>query len=125
MKLEVFKAIIRAIEVQGERGVEAAKLGIDLVEYEEGWMIALNLALNAYYGKTGGDWIGWYLYERTAGETPLQAFDEKNNPICYDVPSLWKHVEELRVSENFEEFDLPQKLTITDADIFRLLSGKR
>ena len=48
MKLEVFKAIIRAIEVQGERGVEAAKLGIDLVEYEEGWMIALNLALNDY-----------------------------------------------------------------------------
>lgn len=125
MKLEVFEAIIKSIEDQGNRSVEAAKLGIDLLEYEEGWIIALSLTLNAYYGKLGGDWISWYLYERTSSGQPLVAVDESNNPICYDIPSLWKYVEELRVREDFEEYGLPEKLSLSDTDIFRLLTGKK
>lgn len=125
MKLEVFEAIIKSIEDQGNRSVEASKLGIDLLDYEEGWIIALSLTLNAYYGKLGGDWISWYLYERTSSDPPLAAIDENGNPICYDIPSLWKYVEELRVREDFEEYGLPEKLSLSDADIFRLLTGKK
>jgi hypothetical protein len=124
MKLEVFKTIIESMEVQGAKSIEAAKVGVDLIEYEEGWILALTLALNAYYGKTGGDWIWWYLYERTASKPPLQAVDENNNPICYDITSLWKHVEELRVSENFEEYELPPNLLATESDMFKLLTGR-
>jgi hypothetical protein len=125
MKLEVFTAIIEALEKQGSREIEAAKIGIDLLDYEEDWVLAVTLLLNAYYGKIGGDWIGWYLYERNLDESPALAVDADNQAICFDVPSLWNHVEKLRVSDEFVEFELPEKTTITEADVYKFFSGNR
>lgn len=125
MKLEVFTAIIEAIEKQSEISIEAAKLGIDLLDYEENWITALTLALGAYYGETGSDWIGWYVFERDNEESQDEADDSCDNKICYDIPSLWKHVEELRVSESFKELELPIQKELSEKDLFNLFSGKR
>lgn len=126
MKLEVFKTIIETIETQGNKSMEAVKLGIDLLDHDEGWLVAIALLMNSYYGKEGGDWVNWYLYERPLVESDgPSATDKDGNAICYDIPSLWKHVEEIRVSENFEEYELPKKTNLTDGDILRLLTGKR
>jgi hypothetical protein len=50
------------------------------------------------------------LWERKEGDGD-QAWDENKNPICYDIPSLWKHVEELRVSVDFQEYVPPRKMS--------------
>jgi hypothetical protein len=86
------------------------KAGIDLFEYEEGYIEALTLSLRAYYGATGEEWISWFIYERVGitGEVK-RAWDKQNNAICFDIPSLWKHVEEIRVSIDFTEYELPQR----------------
>lgn len=120
MKLEVFEALIKTIEEQVDTSVELAKMGVDLLSYDDGWVLALSLAINAYYGQRGGEWIRWYLFEKSLYDPELKALDEKGKEICYDIPSLWKHVEELRVSDSFEEYSLPSDEKITERDLLSL-----
>ena len=124
MKLEVFERIITQIQAQHERSFAANRLGIDLINYEEEHAEVIHLLLSAYYGEEGRDWIEWYLYERDSinGEVN-QAWDKDGNPICYDIPSLWKEVEECRVSESFKEYELPKKKGQVPID-FEKLIGK-
>jgi len=120
MKLEVFERIIGLIQAQQEKSHALYKIGIDALNYEEDFQEAISLLLKAYYGEEGADWIDWFLYERESlsGDLTNAATDADGNPICYDVPSLWKCVEECRVSVNFEEYSLPTKrATITQSDL--------
>ena len=45
------------------------------------------------FGSMKKDWIDWFLYERVtpSGEI-LEAWDENNKPIGYDIKSLWEEV---------------------------------
>jgi hypothetical protein len=125
MKLEVFEKIINRIVDQQERSHALYKMGIDTMGYEEGYQEITGLLLRAYYGEAGADWIEWFLYEREGvGGSINDATDADGNPICYDIPSLWKCVEEIRVSVDFKEYDLPkQKTKMTQTD-FNELFGK-
>lgn len=109
MKLEVFEEILKTIKTQSDKTHELYQLGVDLIEFTEGYDKAWSLLLKAYYGKAGEDWITWFLFDRDENGPKDQAWDENKNPICYDIPSLWKHVEELRCSEDFEEYELPKR----------------
>jgi len=117
MKLEVFEKIITGLADQQKKSMDTHALGIDLMEYESGWNEIAFLLISAYYGDEGQDWISWYLYERESfsGDI-LSATDENGEPICYDIPSLWKQVEEYRVSERFVEYSLPKKREMSDKD---------
>lgn len=111
MKLEVFERIMSTLHAQQEKSFALCKVGIDLMNYEDGWNETISLLIRAYYGEQGADWIDWYLYERATidGEDRHKAWDEDGNPICYDIPSLWKCVEECRVSVDFKEYSLPPR----------------
>lgn len=110
MKLEVFKEIIETIKAQSEKSHELYKLGVDLIEFTEPYDKIWSLLLKAYYGSDGEDWISWFLFDRDSlSGDPNQAWDENGNPICYDIPSLWSHVEELRCSIDFKEYELPKR----------------
>jgi hypothetical protein len=109
MKLEVFERIIKSLQSQTEKSVGLYRLGVDLFEYEEGYVEALTLMLRAYYGEEGEDWISWFVYERLGLDGKVnKAWDKNKKEICYDIPSLWKHVEELRVADDFKEYELPK-----------------
>lgn len=123
MKLEVFELIITTLEKQSKKSFDVAELGIDLLNYEDGWVGAINLLLCVYYGMDAAKWIEWYLYDRNADSKEAQAWDENKNPICFDIPSLWKHVESMRVSESFVEFELPQKTVVTENDLRNFFRG--
>lgn len=109
MKLEVFEEIVKTIKEQSDQAHKLYELGVDVIKFSEGYDKSWSLLLKAYYGKIGEDWITWFIFDRNENGDPHQAWDENNNPICYDIPSLWKHVEELRCSEDFEEYELPKK----------------
>jgi hypothetical protein len=122
MKLEVFNKIIESIQNQEKRSHEAYRLGIDLINYDVDYTLTIDLLFKAYYGEEGADWISWFLYERdslTGGE-PNAAWDANGDPICFDVPSLWKYVEELRCSNDFKEYELTEPSGLS----FELLFGK-
>jgi len=125
MKLEVFERIITQIQNQQERSFAANKLGIDLMTYEEEYSEVIHLLLSAYYGEVGRDWIDWYLYERDSLSGEInQAWDKDGAPICYDIPSLWKEVEEIRVSTDFKEYELPKRMSEGGLIDFEKLIGK-
>ena len=124
MKLEVFEKILTLIKEQSERSFKLAEMGVDLINYEDSYAAAITLLLRAYYGAEGEDWISWYLYEKEglSGEI-LQAWDKEGNEICYDIPSLWKCVEELRCADDFVEYELPEPKPIDENFIINLMGG--
>ena len=124
MKLEVFEKIVTLIKEQSERSFKLAEMGVDLINYEDAYANAITLLLRAYYGADGEDWISWYLYERESlsGEI-LQAWDKEGNEICYDIPSLWKCVEELRCADDFVEYELPEPKQVDENFIINLMGG--
>jgi hypothetical protein len=124
MKLEVFEKIVTLIKEQSERSFKLAEMGVDLINYEDSYAAAITLLFRAYYGTEGEDWISWYLYEKESlsGEI-LQAWDKEGNEICYDIPSLWKCVEELRCADDFVEYELPEVKPIDEDFIINLLGG--
>ena len=124
MKLEVFEKIVTLIKEQSERSFKLAEMGVDLINYEDSYAAAITLLLRAYYGAEGEDWISWYLYEKESlsGEI-LQAWNKEGNEICYDIPSLWKCVEELRCADDFVEYELPEPKPIDENFIINLMGG--
>lgn len=51
------------------------------------------MLLSNVFNNDGKDWIDWYLYEKISFDGKvLEAWDENNNPICYDTESLWNTI---------------------------------
>jgi hypothetical protein len=124
MKLESFEYLINSLKEASDRDNSIYKLGLDLSNISDDYQKIITHLLKVYYGEEGEDWISWFLYERREEES-FQAWDENKNPICYDVESLWKHIEEIRVSSSFEEY-VPKKPMTTDEikeDIKRILNN--
>lgn len=110
MKLESFEYLISSLKEASDRDNSIYKLGLDLSDISDDYQKIITHLLKVYYGESGEDWISWFLYERKEDES-FQAWDEDKNPICYDVESLWKHVEEIRVSSDFEEYTPKSPMT--------------
>jgi len=110
MKFDVFEELIKSIKKADARSFEATRLGIDLVEYDTEYSHTIWLAIRAHYGKEAADWIEWYLYERESLNGDInQAWDKDGTEICHTIESLWKVVEEIRLSPNFVEYTLPAR----------------
>lgn len=114
MKLESFEHLIESLKESSERDRSFYKMGLDISNISDPYHQIITHLLRVYYGKEGEEWISWFMYERRDDEE-FQAWDEDENPICYDIESLWKHVEEIRVSSSFEEY-VPEK-PMTDEEI--------
>lgn len=124
MKLEVFEKIVTLIKEQNEKSFKLAELGVDLINYDDASASAITLLLRAYYGKEGEDWISWYIFERESFDGSINcAWDKDGTEICYDIPSLWKCVEELRCSDDFIEYELPTPTQVDENFILDLFNG--
>ena len=68
-------------------------LGLDMTNYEDDFFQVIDLLAEKAFGSLNKDWIDWFIYERVtpSGEI-LEAWDENNKPICYDIKSLWEEV---------------------------------
>jgi hypothetical protein len=120
MKLESFAYLIKSLKDSFEKDHEFYKLGLDISNISDPYSQIITHLLRVYYGESGEDWISWFLYERVDSDES-QAWDEEKNPICYDIESLWKHVEEIRVSSDFQEY-VPKK-PITEEERQELLEN--
>lgn len=103
MKLESFEYLIESLKSASARDHSLYEIGLDISNISDDYHKIITHLLRVYYGESGEDWISWFLYERNDTEED-QAWDENKSPICYDIASLWKHVEEIRVSSDFEEY---------------------
>ncbi len=110
MKLEVFTEVLNRLRKQSDKEHALYVLDIDTINFSDNYTSVINILLEVYYGKEGSDWIDWYLWERDPLGTIDQATTNDGKPICYDIQSLWKEVEQCRL-DNTKEYELPVRLT--------------
>ena len=110
MRFESFEYLISKIKDKGEIDHRFYAMCLDLQNIVDPFHQIISHLLRVYYGKEGEDWISWFLYERSNSEE-AQAWDKDGNEICSDLKSLWIHVEEIRVSSDFEEYVPPKEKT--------------
>ena len=96
MTLEKFTEVIDSLKKTGEDLNKLYKLNVDLVEFVEPYETIISRLIKEIYGDEGYDWFSWFCYDRDFGEKELGAWDENENPICYDIKSLWEYLESLR-----------------------------
>jgi hypothetical protein len=97
MNLETFTKIIQGIETHDKNVHNAYTLGIDLLNFGEGYYSdVVKPLLTESFGTEGVNWIEWYLYERDLiSGTQAKAWDEHDNEICQDIPSLYNTVKSI------------------------------
>jgi hypothetical protein len=92
MQYATFQQVIANLQKRHSKVLTAAKIGLNLGEFDDELYAAINNLLMAIYGNDGKDWIEWFLYENHPSGGPL-ARDADGKPICYDVKSLWEYLE--------------------------------
>lgn len=110
MKFESFEYLVSKLKEQSELDHRFYALGLDIQNIVDPLHHLISHLLKVYYGEEGEEWISWFLYERKDSEE-AQAWDKEGNEICFDLKSLWIHVEELRVSSDFVEYVPPKQKT--------------
>ena len=103
MTLETFTKLIDHINEYGSKIHKLYQLGVDVIHMnDEYYKYVIEPLMVEAFGKTGWDWIEWFIYERPSfSDKPNSATDENGNPICFDIPSLYEHVKGLK-SENIQ-----------------------
>lgn len=114
MNFIIFEKLVNKIKRQYETASNLISIGLDLYDYNEYWMEIISIMFANYYGEFGVDLIFAYIYEYV---------DDSSKLYHKNVESLWKAVEEYRVSENFIEYKINDKNTITNDNIFELLNN--
>ena len=101
MTLETFTKLIDHINEYGSKIHKLYQLGVDVIHMNDEYhKYVIEPLMLEVFGKTGWDWIEWFIYERPSfSDKPNSATDENGNPICFDIPSLYEHVKGIK-SEN-------------------------
>lgn len=93
MNFEQFKILIETLQKVRDKYSKLYDLGIDTMNYEEDYQKIISLLLESVFDEDGKGWIDWYLYERIGFDgRVLEAWDENEKPICYNIESLWDTV---------------------------------
>ena len=93
MTYQKFEILIKTLLQKREDQLEIFKLGIDMSSYNDDLYNVIDMLMEKAFGSINKEWIDWFIYERVtpSGEI-LEAWDENNKPICFDIKSLWEEV---------------------------------
>jgi hypothetical protein len=118
MEYQTFSEIILLLKHESERTSKLNKLGVDLIDFNDGLHRIITLLVKEIYGQEGYDWFSWFCYEsdfgekdwsqhecykviegktvkiHDKGEVRYGATDENDNPICYSIKSTWEYLEQ-------------------------------
>ena len=96
MTLEKFTELINSLQTESDIISDLYKNKVDLIEFVDPYHSIITLLITEIYGEEGIDWFSWFCYENDFGKKKMEAWDENENPICYDVESLWRFLEEIK-----------------------------
>jgi hypothetical protein len=117
MEYQTFSQIVLRLKQEGEKTSKLRKLGVDVLELNDGLHQIITFLIKEIYGQEGLDWFTWFCYEsdfgdkdwsqhdcyreidgklvkvHEKGEVRYGATDEDGNPICYSIESTWEYLE--------------------------------
>lgn len=93
MTYEKFEKIINAMQAQDTIVSDLYKDKIDLMDFVDPYYAIIFDLIKEIYGEFGYDWFSWFCYENNFGAGKLEAWDEADKPICYNLESLWEYLE--------------------------------
>lgn len=118
MTYEAFLKVVLNLQRQDLVLSKAHKLKINIIDFVDPYHDIIMTLVTEIYGEGGYEWFSWFCYDseygqrdwskqdsyRTdeegkmvlahkVGEVRFGATDEKGNPICYSIESLWEYLE--------------------------------
>lgn len=119
MKYDRFLKVVLGLQKEDRVIKQAYDIGVDMINFVDPYHKIINELITEVYGEEGYDWFSWFCYEsefgqkdwskgdsykqnpdgtstliHKDGEVRFGAYDDKGNPICYSVRSLWEYLEE-------------------------------
>ena len=101
MTFEKFKHITDLMVQNSARLDNSYKIGIDLLEFTEGYHVTIDYLWGELLTPEGFDWFNWFMYEKNylqdgKGNPEHQAFsktnDEEKVEICKDLEGLYNYL---------------------------------
>ena len=96
MKYDFFKTIVLTLKRQDKTIKEFYDRGVFLNDFADPYYAIVTMFIKEIYGEEGYDWFAWFCYENDYGRGKLQGYVNENKEICYDIKSLYDHLESLR-----------------------------
>ena len=87
------RAILRLQHIQ-TKCQNIRETGIDIIDFTDNFYFVIDTLLESIFSEAQVDLINWYLLERDP-KRGLIAKDKEGNEISYDIPSLWKELDNL------------------------------
>lgn len=150
MKYSKFRKLIERQKELSKTIDDLYKLKVDLIEFTDGYHYIIMNLIKEIYGDEGYDWYSWFCYENEygnkdwskapcykkndkgdlekiydTGEDRFGAYDEKGNPICYSVYTLWEFLEENHLVENKKNKVMQEQEFMSLYDYLGKAAGKK
>ena len=97
MQRKEFKKLLKKYKSLSNKLSKLNDIGFDFYEGKFPLMsdveFIFDLTILSHYTQQGADWVNWFVYETDYGKRDMQGRDENDNPICYDVNSLYDYIE--------------------------------
>jgi hypothetical protein len=97
MLLNELENLLKNYKALSDKMSELHDLGFDFYEGKFPLMsdmeFIFELTILSHYTQQGADWVNWFVYETNYGQKDMEAKDENDKPICYDVKSLHEYIE--------------------------------
>lgn len=103
MTFENFKRIVDIMVQNSAKLGGSYELGIDLIEFSEGYNSVIDYLWSQLLTTTGLDWFNWFMYEKNylcdgVGNPEMQAFSQTSSgekiEILKDLEGLYKYLTE-------------------------------
>jgi hypothetical protein len=97
MEFTTFEKLVSLLKEESEKVQKIYDGGIDIINFVDQYHEMISILITEIYGESGYDWFTWFCHENDFGTKGLEAWDENENPICYDVKSLWELLEQDKI----------------------------
>lgn len=120
MTLEAFQEIISLIKKNSVKIDKIYKLGLDIINFQDDLNQVITILLKSHYSKIGEEVISYWLWEDL-----VELFDNDGNKThdLTSIEDLWKYVEDIRKSADFEEFNPEKTKKLTKKQIEKIFKS--
>jgi hypothetical protein len=91
-----FKQILNLLRDDHDNTIEASKLGIDLMSFNENIQTVVEILFRNIFSEEQSKLIDWYFFENNFGRAGKKAWDLEGKEICKDFDEFWNELSEFK-----------------------------